>query len=236
MSTNRTATTFSVIRRLWPEVWRYRWRVGVALLFLVAAKLANVGVPLIMKDLIDRLDVKPAPLLIPVLLLVAYGALRLSTSLFQELRQIVFARVLARTSRNITLRVFEHLHALSLRFHLDRRTGGVARDVERGMTATSDLLDWTIYTILPTLLEVALVCGILIARFEWTFSAITLATLVAYIAFTFSITEWRMRYYRAAIFVPPPGPDSTGAKALAEEHGGSLTALAADRPDTEEPA
>ena len=198
MSTNRTATTFSVIRRLWPEVWRYRWRVGVALLFLVAAKLANVGVPLIMKDLIDRLDVKPAPLLIPVLLLVAYGALRLSTSLFQELRQIVFARVLARTSRNITLRVFEHLHALSLRFHLDRRTGGVARDVERGMTATSDLLDWTIYTILPTLLEVALVCGILIARFEWTFSAITLATLAAYIAFTFSITEWRMRYYRAA--------------------------------------
>ena len=198
MSTNRTATTFSVIRRLWPEVWRYRWRVGVALLFLVAAKLANVGVPLIMKDLIDRLDVKPAPLLIPVLLLVAYGALRLSTSLFQELRQIVFARVLARTSRNITLRVFEHLHALSLRFHLDRRTGGVARDVERGMTATSDLLDWTIYTILPTLLEVALVCSILIARFEWTFSAITLATLAAYIAFTFSITEWRMRYYRAA--------------------------------------
>ena len=198
MSTNRTATTFSVIRRLWPEVWRYRWRVGVALLFLVAAKLANVGVPLIMKDLIDRLDVKPAPLLIPVLLLVAYGALRLSTSLFQELRQIVFARVLARTSRNITLRVFEHLHALSLRFHLDRRTGGVARDVERGMTATLDLLDWTIYSILPTLLEVALVCGILIARFEWTFSAITLATLAAYIAFTFSITEWRMRYYRAA--------------------------------------
>ena len=198
MSESRSASTYSIIRRLWPDVWRYRGRVGIALVMLVAAKLANVGVPLVMKRMIDSLDLTPRPLLIPLFLLVAYGALRLSTSLFSELRQIVFARVLARTSRNITLRVFEHLHALSLRFHLDRRTGGVARDVERGMSATSDLLDWTIYTILPTLLEVLLVCGILIARFDWTFAAITLATLVAYIAFTFSITEWRMRYYRAA--------------------------------------
>jgi ATP-binding cassette subfamily B protein len=192
------ATLISAFRRLWPEVWRYRTRVGIAIVFLVAAKLANVGVPLLMKSLIDKLDLTPKPVLIPLMLLLAYGGLRLSTSLFQELRQIVFARVLARTSRTITLRVFEHLHALSLRFHLDRRTGGVARDVERGMTATSDLLDWTVYTILPTLFEVALVCGILIARFDWTFSAITLATLVVYIAFTFSITEWRLRFYRAA--------------------------------------
>jgi ATP-binding cassette subfamily B protein len=173
-------------------------RVGVALLFLVAAKLANIGVPVVLKELVDALDIAPKPLLVPLLMLVAYGALRLSASLFQELRQIVFARVLARTSRRITLRVFEHLHALSLRFHLDRRTGGVARDVERGMTATSDLLDWTIYTILPTLLEVSIVCGILIARYDWTFAAITLSTLVVYIAFTFSVTEWRLRYYRAA--------------------------------------
>jgi ATP-binding cassette subfamily B protein len=187
-----------VFRRLWPEVWRYRVRVGVALLFLVAAKLANIGVPVVLKELVDALDIAPKPLLVPLLMLVAYGALRLSASLFQELRQIVFARVLARTSRRITLRVFEHLHALSLRFHLDRRTGGVARDVERGMTATSDLLDWTIYTILPTLLEVSIVCGILIARYDWTFAAITLSTLVVYIAFTFSVTEWRLRYYRAA--------------------------------------
>ena len=193
-----THSTWTVIRRLWPEVRRYGLRVGIALLFLVAAKLANIGVPLVMKDLIDALDLEPKPLLIPLLLLVAYGALRLSTSLFQELRQIVFARVLARTSRNITLRVFEHLHALSLRFHLDRRTGGVARDVERGMSATSDLLDWTIYTIVPTLLEVVLVCAILVTRFDWTFAAITVGTLVAYVAFTFSVTEWRMRYYRAA--------------------------------------
>jgi len=196
--TRDTTGTLAVLRRLWPEVWRYRWRVGIALLLLAAAKVANVGVPLVLKRLIDALDIAPKPLLIPLALLIAYGALRLSTSLFQELRQIVFARVLARTSRNITLRVFEHLHGLSLRFHLDRRTGGVARDVERGMSGTSDLLDWTIYTIIPTLLEVALVCGVLIARFDWTFTAITLATLVAYIVFTFSITEWRMRYYRAA--------------------------------------
>ncbi|MFI4970408.1 MAG: ABCB family ABC transporter ATP-binding protein/permease [Lysobacterales bacterium] len=198
MSEPRSSSVFSIIRRLWPEVWRYRTRVSIALLFLIVAKLANIGVPLVMKELIDNLDLAPKPLLIPLMLLVVYGALRLSTSLFQELRQVVFARVLARTSRRITLRVFEHLHALSLRFHLDRRTGGVARDVERGMSATSDLLDWTIYTILPTLLEVALVCGILIARFDWSFTTITLATLAAYIAYTFSITEWRMRYYRAA--------------------------------------
>ena len=198
MSETRASSTLSVIRRLWPEVWRYRVRVGIALVLLVAAKLANIGVPLVMKDLIDRLDLAPRPLLIPFLLLITYGALKLSTSLFQELRQIVFARVLARTSRRITLRVFEHLHALSLRFHLDRRTGGVARDVERGMSATSDLLDWTVYTILPTLFEVGLVCAILITRFDWSFAAITLATLAAYVVFTFSVTEWRMRYYRAA--------------------------------------
>ena len=195
---SRPASLVSAFRRLWPEIWRYRLRVGIALAFLVVAKLANIGVPLVLKQLVDALDIAPKPLLVPLLLLVAYGALRLSASLFQELRQIVFARVMARTSRKITLRVFEHLHALSLRFHLDRRTGGVARDVERGMTATSDLLDWTIYTILPTLLEVAIVCGILIVRYDWGFAAITLATLAIYITFTFSVTEWRLRYYRAA--------------------------------------
>ena len=194
----RSASFASIVRRLWPEVWRYRVRVGVALVFLIVAKLANIGVPLVLKRLVDALDIAPKPLLVPLLLLVAYGALRLSSSLFQELRQIVFARVLARTSRRITLRVFEHLHALSLRFHLDRRTGGVARDVERGMSATSDLLDWTIYTILPTLLEVTIVCGILIAHYDWTFAAITLTTITIYITFTFSMTEWRLRYYRAA--------------------------------------
>ncbi len=198
MSPAPSISTWTVLRRLWPGVWRYRGRVGVALLFLVAAKLANVGVPLVLKDLVDALDLQPRPLLVPAALLLAYGGMRIGASLFQELRQIVFARVLARSSRDIALRAFEHLHSLSLRFHLERRTGGVAREVERGMSGASDLLDWTIYTILPTLLEIVLVCSILIARFDWIFTAITLATLAAYVVFTFSVTEWRMRWYRAA--------------------------------------
>lgn len=164
-------------RRLWPELWRFRWRIGAALLLLVIAKLASIGVPLVLKSLVDTLDLDPRPLLVPFLLLAAYGGLRLASTLFQELRGVVFARVLARTSRQVTLRVFEHLHALSLRFHLDRRTGGVARDVERGMSAISDLLDWTVYTILPTLLEVTIVCTILVVRYDWTFALITLGTL-----------------------------------------------------------
>jgi ATP-binding cassette subfamily B protein len=191
------ATVYATMRRLMPYVWHYRYRVLVALVMLVAAKLANIGVPVILKQLVDHLDLKLTVLTIPALLLIAYGALRLSTSLFQELRQVVFARVLARTSREITLRVFSHLHALSLRFHLDRRTGGVARDVERGMVSVADLLDWTIYTILPTLLEIALVSTILIVRYDWGFALVTLATLVTYVTFTFSVTEWRLRYYRA---------------------------------------
>ena len=190
-------TVVGTLQRLLPHVWHYRWRVLTALILLVVAKLANIGVPLVMKQLVDGLDLKIGVLVIPALLLMVYGALRLSTSLFQELRGVVFARVLARTSREITLRVFAHLHALSLRFHLDRRTGGVARDVERGMTSVSDLLDWTIYTILPTLLEIALVSAILISRYDWSFTVITLVTVLAYVAFTFSVTEWRLRYYRA---------------------------------------
>jgi len=168
------ATVYGTLHRLLPHVWNYRWRVLVALILLVAAKLANFGVPLVMKQLVDGLDLKIGVLVVPALLLMAYGALRLSASLFQELRGVVFARVLARTSREVTLSVFSHLHALSLRFHLDRRTGGVARDVERGMTSVSDLLDWTIYTILPTLLEISLVSAYLIAKYDWSFTVITL--------------------------------------------------------------
>ena len=191
------ATVYGTLHRLLPHVWNYRWRVLVALILLVAAKLANFGVPLVMKQLVDGLDLKIGVLVVPALLLMAYGALRLSASLFQELRGVVFARVLARTSREVTLSVFSHLHALSLRFHLDRRTGGVARDVERGMTSVSDLLDWTIYTILPTLLEISLVSAYLIAKYDWSFTVITLTTVLTYVVFTFSVTEWRLRYYRA---------------------------------------
>ena len=165
----RERSLSGVLGELLPFLRPYLPRIGLALACLVVAKLANLGVPLVLKALVDRLDVDAGTglvVVLPVALLLAYGAARLSVTLFTELRTVVFARVMARSARTVMLRVFRHLHDLSLRFHLDRRTGGVARDVERGMTATSDLLDWTIYTILPTLLEVAIVCGILIAHYD----------------------------------------------------------------------
>ena len=190
---------FNVLLDLLPYLRPYVGRISVALFLIVGAKLANLLVPLALKAIVDRLNIQPSLLVLPVALLVAYGAARVGVTLFNELRQVVFARVMARTSREITLRVFRHLHALSLRFHLGRRTGGIARDVERGSNAVSDLLDWTLYTILPTLLEVTLVTIVLVWAYDWGFAAITLGTLAAYIAWTFSITEWRTRYYRAAV-------------------------------------
>jgi ATP-binding cassette subfamily B protein len=145
------------------------------------------------------LNVEPSLLLLPVGLLLAYGAARIGVTLFNELRQVVFARVMARTSRQVTLKVFGHLLGLSLKFHLDRRTGGVARDVERGGSAISELLDWTLYTIVPTLLEVLLVTAVLVWAYDWGFAFITLGTLLAYSLWTLAVTEWRTRFYRAAV-------------------------------------
>lgn len=190
---------WQVIRDLAPFLKPYSGRIALALALVIAGKLANLTVPMVLKKLVDGLDVAPTLLVLPVALLVAYGASRLSVTLFTELRQVVFARVMARVSRRVTLQVFRHLHALSLRFHLARRTGGVARDVERGGAAISDLLDWTLYTILPTAFEVLLVTAVLVWLYDWGFAAITLVTLAAYIVFTFSVTEWRTRYYRAAV-------------------------------------
>jgi len=193
-----------VVRDLLPFLKPFTGRIALALALVVAGKLANLVVPMLLKKLVDDLGMPPgAPanlhLVLPAALLIAYGASRLSVTLFTELRQVVFARVMARVSRRVTLQVFRHLHALSLKFHLARRTGGVARDVERGGSAISDLLDWTLYTILPTILEVALVTAVLVWAYDWVFAAITLATLVAYVVFTFSITEWRTRFYRASV-------------------------------------
>ncbi|MDQ3510585.1 MAG: ABC transporter transmembrane domain-containing protein, partial [Pseudomonadota bacterium] len=190
---------WQVLREVVPYLRPFSGRIALALALVVAAKLANLAVPLVLKQLVDGLGVEPTLLVLPVALLVAYGASRLAVTLFNELRQVVFARVMARVSRRVTLQVFRHLHALSLRFHLARRTGGVARDVERGGSAISDLLDWTLYTILPTLLEVVLVTSVLVWAYDWGFAGITLATLMAFIVFTFAITEWRTRYYRAAV-------------------------------------
>ncbi|MCE3004651.1 MAG: ABC transporter ATP-binding protein/permease [Xanthomonadaceae bacterium] len=190
-------SAWETLRLLWPHVWRYRRRVAVAFVFLAAAKVALVGSSLVLARLVDGLNVTPRPEVLPLAFLVGYGIARLSATLFQELRQVVFARVMARSSRLVARRVFEHLHALSLRFHLERRTGAVSRDLERGMSAISDLLDWTIYTIAPTLLEIVLVTTILAVKFDLTFPAITLATIAVYAVFTFRVTEWRLRWYRA---------------------------------------
>ncbi|HLT91380.1 MAG TPA: ABC transporter ATP-binding protein/permease [Woeseiaceae bacterium] len=189
----------AVIGDLVPYLKPYIGRITLALLLVIAAKLANLAVPFFLKEIVDQLNVEPNLLVMPVALLLAYGAARVSVTLFTELRQVVFARVMARASRQITLEVFRHLHGLSLRFHLGRRTGGVARDVERGGTAVSDLLDWTLYTIFPTAVEVILVTVVLVWAYDWGFAFITLGTLVAYAIWTFAITEWRTRYYRAAV-------------------------------------
>ncbi len=195
-----------ILRELVPYLRPFMTRILLALALVVAGKVAGLTVPLVLKKLVDALDIgaldkggAAAVLVMPVALLLAYGASRVGMTLFAEVRQIVFARVMARVSRRVTLQVFRHLHALSLRFHLARRTGGVARDIERGGSAISDLLDWMIYTILPTLFEIVLVTGVLVWMYDWGFAAIVIATLIAYMIFTFMITEWRTRYYRAAV-------------------------------------
>ncbi|MFN4291406.1 MAG: ABCB family ABC transporter ATP-binding protein/permease [Permianibacter sp.] len=189
----------AVLRTLLPFLKPYRWRIALALSCLLASKLANLGVPMLMKKLVDDLNVAPSLLVLPVALLIAYGASRVSVSFFNEMRQIVFARVMARSARTVTLLVFRHLHALSLRFHLARRTGGVSRDVERGGTAISDLLDWTLYTIIPTILEVTLVTIVLVWAYDVGFAVITFATLILYVLWTFKVTSWRNQFYRASV-------------------------------------
>ncbi|HWM27380.1 MAG TPA: ABC transporter ATP-binding protein/permease [Woeseiaceae bacterium] len=188
-----------MVRELLPYLRPYLGRITLALLLIVAAKLANLTVPFVLKGIVDQLNVEPSLLMMPVALLLAYGAARVGVTLFTELRQVVFARVLARASREITLKVFRHLHGLSLRFHLGRRTGGVARDLERGGSAIAELLDWTLYTILPTALEVVLVTAVLVWAYDWGFALITLGTLTGYAVWTFAVTEWRTRFYRAAV-------------------------------------
>jgi ABC-type transport system involved in Fe-S cluster assembly fused permease/ATPase subunit len=187
--------------KLLPYVWEWRWRVLVALACLVAAKLANIGVPLVLKHLVDALTLTPGDprsvLVVPVAILVAYGLLRLSITLFTELREFLFYPVAARIARRVSLEAFEHLLQLSLRFHLERQTGGVSRDIERGSRSIQSLLNYTIYNILPTLVEIAMVIALLSARFDGWFAAITFGALLLYIAFTVTVTEWRTAFRRA---------------------------------------
>ncbi len=186
---------WAALRHLAPYLWQYRVRVVLALVMLVAAKVANVGVPIVLKHIVDDLQLKPgdprAVLVVPVALLVAYGALRIGVSLFTELREVVFSRVTQGAVRRIALQVFEHLFSLSLRYHLQRQTGGMSRDIERGTRSISSLVSFTLYSILPTLVEIGLVIGILVARYDIWFAAIALGALVLYVGFTIVVTEWR---------------------------------------------
>ncbi|MDO8931474.1 MAG: ABC transporter ATP-binding protein/permease, partial [Rhodocyclaceae bacterium] len=191
---------WDTIKALFPYLWEWKWRVMLALTFLIAAKFANVAVPLVFKEIIDSFTLprEQAYLLVPLGLLGAYGLLRFSTSLLTELREIVFARVTQRAQRTIALRVFGHLHALSLRFHLERQTGGLTRDIERGTRAVGSLISYTLYSIAPTLVEIALVLGILVVRYDWSFALITGVTLTVYIAYTVTVTNWRTKIRREA--------------------------------------
>ncbi len=195
-----TRNDWATIKTLLPYLWQWKWRVLLALGCLIAAKLANVGVPLVLKQLIDSLTLTPshpaAALVLPMGALIAYGLLRLSTTVFTELREFFFARVTQRAVRTIALKVFRHLHALSLRFHLGRQTGGVTRDIERGTRAVSSLVSYTLFSILPTLVEISLVLTYLSLQYDLWFSAITLLALIAYIAFTVIVTEWRTHFRR----------------------------------------
>ncbi|AWW48563.1 ABC transporter ATP-binding protein/permease [Polynucleobacter paneuropaeus] len=189
-----------VIRDLLPYLLEYRLRVLLALLCLVAAKVANLGIPVLMKRLIDTLNIKvdsgQALLAIPAALIVAYGLLRISASLFNELREALFAKVTQNAVRKVALQVFEHLHALSLSFHLARQTGGVSRDIERGTRGIQSLIQYSLYSILPTLIEFILVLGYLAYTYDIWFALITLVALVLYIAFTVVVTEWRTHFRR----------------------------------------
>ena len=191
---------WSTVKTLLPYLWAYKWRVLLALSFLVGAKLANVGVPLVLKELVDRLTASPlnpvSLMVLPLSVLIAYGALRLSTTLFTELREFVFAKVTQRAVRTIALKVFRHLHALSLRFHLNRQTGGMTRDIERGTRAISSLVSFALFSIFPTLLEIGLVLSYLFVKYDVWFALITIIALIAYIVFTIAVTEWRTNFRR----------------------------------------
>lgn len=191
---------WGTLSRLLPYFWQYRWRVALAMGFLVGAKVANVSVPLLLKELVDGLTIPPGSpvvaLVVPLGMLLAYGGLRLCTSMFTELRELIFAKATEGTSRSISLQVFRHLHSLSLRFHLERQTGGMTRDIERGTRAVHALISYSLYSIFPTLIEVGLVLGLLAWKFDVWFAGITVTALVVYVTFTIRVTEWRTQFRR----------------------------------------
>jgi ATP-binding cassette, subfamily B, heavy metal transporter len=182
------------LKSLAPFLWDYRGRVALALASLLLSKVANVGIPLVLKQIVDALGKTGTQLVLPLTLLLAYGALRLANSLFNELRDAIFSRVRHGAMRQVSTRVLEQLHRLSLRYHLERKTGGISRDLERGARSVSSLLNYMAFSILPTLVEVVLIAGILLRDYNPWFAVITFGSVVVYIYFTLQITEWRMKY------------------------------------------
>jgi len=182
------------LKRLFPFIWEFRGRVLIALACLVLSKLAVVAMPLVLKDIVDGLDSSIGEVVLPIALLLAYGALRLASSLFNELRDAVFARVRYHAMRGISHRVLSHLYSLSLGYHLDRKTGGITRDLERGTNSLSSILNYLVFNIIPTAAEFALVATILLGKYEAKFAIVTFITVAIYILFTLSVTEWRMHF------------------------------------------
>ena len=191
----RERTTLRNVRLMVPFVWEYRGRVLVALASLLLAKVANVGVPLVLKQIVDALDAsKHEAVALPVVLLLGYGALKLASSLFNELRDAVFAKVRYRAMRRLSIRVLAHLHELSLRYHLERKTGAISRDLERGTRSVSTILNYMVFNVMPTLVELALVAAVLLLNYDVAFTLVSFGTVAVYAWFTFAITDWRMHF------------------------------------------
>ncbi|NBC11908.1 MAG: ATP-binding cassette domain-containing protein [Gammaproteobacteria bacterium] len=185
------------LRSMVPFLWEFRGRAALALGCLVLAKLANVGVPIVLKDIVDAFEnAETQMLVLPVSLLLAYGLLKLAGSLFNELRDVIFARVRYRAMRRLSTRVLEHLHKLSLRYHLERQSGAVSRDLERGTRSVSTIMNYLVFSVIPVLVEFTLVAAVLLTKYALVFTLVIFGTVVIYVGFTFAITEWRMDYRR----------------------------------------
>ncbi|MGM0555274.1 MAG: ABCB family ABC transporter ATP-binding protein/permease [Myxococcota bacterium] len=186
---------WEMLRELVPYIWAYRSRTIFALLLLIAAKVATVSVPMILKMIVDTLDASNGVVMaLPLGLLIGYGALRLTSSSFEEFRNVIFAKMRYGIMRKISIQVVEHLHELSLRFHLDRKTGAITRDIGRGTSSISNLLNYLLFRIVPTFIEIALVAGILLTNYSFWFAVVILVTFSLYVTFTLVVTEWRLKY------------------------------------------
>jgi ATP-binding cassette subfamily B protein len=199
MGASRQQQDWQVIKNLLPYLSAYKARIIFTIICLVAAKAANLGVPILLKQIVDAMSIQSIPkalLVVPVSLIVAYGLLRLSASLFSELRELIFSKVTEHAVRQVGLQVFNHLHALSLRFHLSRQTGGMTRDIERGTRGIQSLISFSLYSIIPTLIELAMVLGYFFYAYDIAFVLVTFVALVFYVVFTVKVTEWRTHFRR----------------------------------------